>query len=151
MRRAIKRIDRGIRLGSGRLRVLPDFIIIGGQRCGTTALFNLLGQHPCVETSHPKEVHYFDLQYARPLNWYRQHFPTMMSMRARALRGRRVVSGEPSPYYLFHPRVPERLHDLPGTRLIALLRNPVDRAYSHYQHEVRLGVETLPFEDAIAC
>jgi hypothetical protein len=85
-------------------------------------------------------VSFFDRHYARGERWYRAHLP----MR------RGGVVGEASPSYLFHPLAPERVaRVLPDARLIALLRNPVERAFSHYQHEVALGREQLTFEDAL--
>jgi hypothetical protein len=129
------------RLATAHMRSLPEFIMIGGQKCGTTSLFQYLQQHPSVSKVYVEEVHYFDLNYGRGINWYRAHFP---------MRGDGAMSGDDSPYYIFHPLVPKRVaRDLPDVRLIALLRNPVDRAYSHYYHELRRGRETLPFEEAL--
>jgi len=120
---------------------LPDFLIIGCQKGGTTSLFDDLARHPDVVASKDKEVHYFDLNYEMGVNWYRSHFP----------KTREGVAGEASPYYLFHPLVPGRAKKLlPDCRLIALLRNPVERAWSHYQMEWRNGDEPLSFEEAIA-
>ncbi len=124
--------------------MLPDFLIIGTQRGGTTSLYSYLARHPKVAPASVKEVHYFSFFYERGSSWYESNFP-----RSRGLRGR--ISGESSPYYLFHPHVPERvLAVCPDVKLIALLREPVARAYSHYRHECRLGEESLSFEDAIA-
>lgn len=121
---------------------LPDFLLIGCQKGGTTSLFDDLARHPDVAASRDKEVHYFDLNYEKGANWYRSHFPETPE----------GVAGEASPYYLFHPLVPERAKKLlPDCRLIALLRNPVERAWSHYQMELRNGDESLSFEEAIAC
>ena len=120
---------------------LPDFLIIGCQKGGTTSLFDDLARHPDVVASKDKEVHYFDLNYDKGVNWYRSFFP----------KTREGITGEASPYYLFHPLVPERAKKLlPDCRLIALLRNPVERAWSHYQMEARNGDEPLSFEEAIA-
>lgn len=134
-----------------RWRQLPDLVIIGAQRCGTTSLFNYLTQHPNFHPSYPKEVNYFTLYYARGADWYRSHFP-LMRTRDRARRaGRAFVAGEATPYYIYHPRGPHRMADLiPDVRLILLLRCPVDRAYSHYHYEVKKGIETLSFEEAVA-
>jgi hypothetical protein len=89
-----------------------------------------------------KEVSFFDRHYTRGEAWYRGNFPNL-------LRARGLV-GEASPSYLFHPLAPERVSRLiPETKLIALVRNPVDRAFSHYQHEVALGREPLSFEQAL--
>jgi hypothetical protein len=122
-------------------RPLPDFLILGAQKAGTTALFSYLRKHPQVTGPAWKEVSYFDRYYARGARWYRGQFPVA--------RGK--IVGEASPSYLLHPLAPERVRAVvPDARLIALLRDPVDRAYSHYQHEVALGREPLSFEDALA-
>jgi hypothetical protein len=124
--------------------LLPDFLIIGTQRGGTTSLYNYLAAHPRVAPATRKEVHYFTLFCDRGVDWYASNFP-----RSRGIRKR--MTGEATPYYLFHPEVPGRVRDVcPDAKLIALLRNPVARAFSHYRHERRLGEETLSFEEAIA-
>jgi hypothetical protein len=130
---------------------LPDFLIIGAHKAGTTSLYDYLTQHPQVMSAKRKELHFFSKNYHRGIDWYRQRFP---SFDARAERqettGKRVLTGEGTPYYLFHPHAARRIaRDLPEAKLIVLLREPVARAYSHYQHEVRLGHETLSFENAI--
>jgi hypothetical protein len=138
-------IRRGVRLLTARLRMLPDFVIIGGQRCGTTSLYNYLVQHPAVSPAFMKETHFFDNHYHRGVNWYRAFFPLERQKAAGPM-----LTGESSPYYLFYPHAPERLkRTIPDARLIALLRNPVERAYSHYHHEVSMGLEPLSFEDAL--
>jgi hypothetical protein len=139
------------RMITASIRVMPHFIIIGGQRCGTTSLFNYLVQHPCIIPAATKEVHYFDLNYSKNKGWYLAHFPSLPYVMYRELRlGSRCLTFEASPYYLFHPAAPKRIANaIPKVKLIVLLRNPVDRAYSHYQHEVRMGEEKLSFEDAI--
>lgn len=135
---------------TGRVRCLPDFLIIGAQRSGTSSLYNYLVQHPAILPALKKEVHYFDDGYAHGLGWYRAHFATTVQ---RAVVQRRAGAArvfEASPYYILHPHAPRRIRAvLPDVRLIALLRNPVDRAESHYHHEVRRGRETLSFEEAI--
>jgi len=130
---------------------LPDFLIIGAQKAGTTSLASYLAAHPGVAPSKCKEVHFFDLNYEKGVDWYRSHFSIAAGQGLRSrLRGRRMQTGEASPYYIFHPLAASRAFDLlPATRVIVLLRDPVDRAYSHYHHEIRLGAEALSFEDAI--
>lgn len=121
---------------------LPDTVIIGVQKGGTTALFDYLVQHPSIRGSIRKEVHYADLNAHRPIGWYRAHFP-------RPAKGVQVI--ESSPYYIFHPLAPQRLtRILPGVRLIVLLRDPVARAYSHYQMMRRKGWEERTFAEAVA-
>ena len=131
-----------LRLRMGQPRALPAAVILGAQKCGTTSLHGYLVQHPGVIPPLRKEVHYFDLNYPRGEAWYRAHF------------GRADEAGlnlDASPYYLFHPAVPARLHALlPDAKLIVLLRDPVRRAYSHYWHERAKGREKLEFEEAIA-
>ncbi len=134
------------------LRLLPDYLIIGAQRAGTTSLHRYLVQHPGVRTTlRTKGVHFFDTGYGRGMSWYASRFPTRLTAWYVARRhGVALRTGEASPYYLFHPLVPGRVAEhLPRVKLIALLRDPVQRAYSHYQHEVARGFETVPFEEAI--
>jgi hypothetical protein len=134
------------------LRLLPDYLIIGAQRAGTTSLHRYLIQHPGVRTTlRTKGVHFFDTGYGRGMSWYASRFPTRLTAWWVARRhGVELRTGEASPYYLFHPHVPGRVAEhLPQVKLIALLRDPVGRAYSHYQHEVARGFETLSFEEAI--
>src|SRR5262249_28187228 len=98
-----------------------------------------------------KEVSFFDRHYARGEAWYRGHFPNALRRRAVERRtGAVPLAGEASPSYVFHPFAPERVAKLvPDVRLVVLVRNPVDRALSHYHHEVALGRESLSFEDAV--
>lgn len=124
-------------------RGLPAALIVGAQKGGTTSLFTYLVQHPGVLPPLSKEIHFFELNYAHGASWYRARFPY-----ARRLRG--AITLDASPYYLAHPLVPERAARLlPDARIIVLLRNPVDRAFSHYQHEVRGGREPLSFAEAV--
>lgn len=152
MKRAIRRtIFSGWRVPTAPVRLLPDFIIIGAQRCGTTSLYFYLTKHPCIVPAFTKEVHFFDKNFVKGVAWYRAHFPSF-SYRTyvEQIRKQNLVTGEATPYYIFHPAAPKRISEVvPEVKLIALLRNPVDRAYSHYQYEVRRGRETLSFEDAI--
>lgn len=121
---------------------LPDFLCLGVQKGGTTTLQRLLEQHPEVFLPSAKEVHYFSLHFDRGTDWYKRQFaPATPSQHC----------GEITPYYLFHPEVPDRVHHLlPQVRLIVLLRDPVSRALSHYFHSRRLGLESLPLDQALA-
>ena len=123
---------------------LPDFVIIGAKKCGTTFLYDLLVEHPHVESAAQKELHYFDRYFDQGIDWYSRCFPA-----PQWVDGRRTITGEATPY-LPTPSAAERMAKiLPQARLIVLLRNPVDRAYSDYQQAVRLGRETRRFEEAI--
>jgi hypothetical protein len=124
-------------------RPLPDFLVLGAQKAGTTALYEYLRRHPQISGPSWKEVSFFDRHWARGESWYRGNFPNV----ART-RGKHV--GEASPSYVFHPLAPRRVQEVvPEARLIVLVRNPVDRALSQYNHEVALGREPLPFEEAL--
>ncbi len=128
-------------------RVLPDFLIIGAAKAGTTSLYNYLLQHPQVAPCFRKEVHYFDRKYNKGLKWYKSHFPLSSEMNVQL----KMVTGESSPYYLYHPLAAERVSKtLPSVRLFCMLRNPIDRAISNYNHRVRAGFESLPIEEAFA-
>lgn len=133
------------------LRLLPEFIIIGTARSGTTSLYNYLVEHPNVSPALMKEVHYFDCNYAKGPAWYRAQFhSTPYKCYIETLYKRDTITGEASPYYMFHPNVPQRVaHLLPQVKLIALLRNPVERAFSHYCWEVAWGNEKLSLDEAI--
>lgn len=139
------------RLTSG-ARIRPSFLIVGAQRCGTTSLHRTLKQHPSIVGAlHKKGVHYFDVNYTRGDSWYQGHFP----MKATAARiGRRtgmpVVACESSPYYMFHPLAPERIaRDLPDVKVVVMLRDPVERAYSAHTHELARGFETEELQRAL--
>jgi hypothetical protein len=140
-RRAISRSTAG-------LRCLPDFLIIGAQRGGTTSLYYYLCAHPQVLAPLSKEVHFFSRHWSRGVGWYRAHFP----LRASTAGPRRTtrLTFEATPYYLSHPLAPARAAEVVAdARLLVLLRDPVQRAWSHYRHMVRLGLEPLSFEQAI--
>lgn len=129
------------RLVSSRFRQLPDFLILGAHRSGTSSLYRYLSDHPQVTASLRKETEYFTREFSRGEAWYRSHFPLQ-------LRGR--VTFEATPNYLVHPPSPKRAHDLVSeAKLVVLLREPASRAWSHYQHGVQLGFEALGFEDAL--
>ena len=115
---------------------LPTFVIAGAQKCGTTSLAAALRQHRQVHVSRPKELHFFD----RPLRARAASgTPTQFSP-----RDRHAQIGEATPVYLDDPVARERLiQTLPDAKIVIILRNPVDRAYSHYWHKRRLGSEPL--------
>jgi hypothetical protein len=136
---------------TARLRAKPDFILAGAQRCGTTSLFRALMAHPQIlrPVLH-KGVNYFDVNYHRGEHWYRGHFPLTVVARARTAKYGRPRVFDASGYYMYHPLAPERIaKDLPAVRLVAMLRDPVERAYSAYQHEFARGFEWESFERAL--
>ena len=120
---------------------LPDFLGIGVQKGGTTTLHRLLKQHPDVFLPAYKEVHYFSLHYGRGDAWYCQQFSSAR---------RDQCCGEITPYYIFHPEVPQRVRALlPQVKLILLLRDPVERALSQVFHSRRIGLETFDLDCAL--
>jgi lipopolysaccharide transport system ATP-binding protein len=125
---------------------LPDFVVIGTQKGGTSFFYRLLSNHPLVRPAATKELHFFDRNkvFDRGEDWYRRCFPE-----SARVGGQRTVTGESSPSYLFSAQVPARMAEvIPDAKLVALLRNPIDRAYSHYQMQVRRGTEERSFEEA---
>lgn len=134
------RLHNRFRVWTHSMRRLPDFVVIGANGSGTTSFYWNLARHPAILPTATKEVHFFDRHWQDGLDWYRAHFPL-----AAGTRGK--MTGEATPSYLFRPEIPERLAaTVPDAKLIALLRNPVDRAYGHYHKRFRKGSVTLPFE-----
>lgn len=128
----------------GNRQRLPDFLILGEMRCGSTTLWDLLSRHPRIFVPDEKELHFFNARPDKPLSLaeYARCF-------ARAERGQLV--GEATPNYLFDEEASARIHRIvPEARLIAILRDPVRRAWSHYWHNVRRGREPLSFERGLA-
>jgi Sulfotransferase domain len=147
----VKSFVEGYGLATSAMRSLPDFIIIGGQRCATSSLHLYLAEHRAIGAPSMKEVHFFDLNFDRGFLWYRGHFPTAAYMHVLSrIAGMRSTTGEGSPYYMFHPTAPYRIADtLPDVKLIVMLRDPVARLISHYHHERSLGFEHLPLSEAL--
>lgn len=133
-------------------RVLPDFLLIGAQKAGTSSLYFYLQQHPNVilPVAITKETHYFDLNFLKGESWYRGHFPRRVAMRAAAARKGVAMTFEATPEYIVYPRAAERIaRILPDTKAVLTLRNPIDRAFSHYNMQVLRTLEGLSFEDAL--
>jgi len=137
-------------------RPLPDFLVIGTKRGGTTSLWRYLAQHPLVPRLFPawntKTSHYFEENWARGEAWYRSHFPTVRQRAALERKhGAPPKAGEAAPLYMFHPLAAGRVAELmPQARMIVLLRDPVERAYSHWKERRTEGKEPLEFAAALA-
>lgn len=132
---------------SAPIRSLPDFLIVGAMKSGTSSLFNYLMQHPKIVPPIRKELHFFGPGFhaGKSETWYRAHFPS----KARLWGGK--ITGEATPGYMFYPGAADRLAaHVPNARLIVVLRDPVERAISHYFHEIRMGREFLPIDEAMA-
>lgn len=139
------------RLLTSPFRVLPDFIILGTMKGGTTSLYRALMDYPCVAPALKKEVNFFAGKCGRNIWWYRAHFPTYLRRFAVCHQSHQILmTGEATPSYMFDPHAPRRIWEtLPKAKLLMMLRNPVDRALSHYHHVVRKGKEPLSFEAAV--
>ena len=161
-RSTLKAAVRLFGTASSALRPLPDFLVIGTKRGGTTSFYFDLLEHPGVVPLFPpplpglksvatKGVHYFDVNYARGQRWYRSYMPTAATRRRISRKhGLEAVTGEASPFYLFHPAAAARAYaTVPDARIIALLRDPATRTYSHWKERRRNGMEKLSFLDAL--
>jgi hypothetical protein len=138
-------LRRACRLLSGKPRSLPDFIIIGAQKSGTTSLYSFLTQHPQVFRALQKEVHFFNQHYEKGPRWYRAHFPPTKELPPGS------ITGEATPRYISNPLVPKRICELvPDVKLVAILRDPAERAVSNYFQGVRAGWERRPILEALS-
>ena len=124
----------------------PDFIIIGAMKAATSAIYEYLMQHPAVIHRLPKELHFFTLNYDKGLDWYLSQFELAKG------NNRDLLIGEASPSYLSSLQAPKLIYELlPDVKIIVSLRNPTDRAISHYYHQFnRVGDETRPIEVAFS-
>lgn len=153
---AVRRSGRRVASVAGRLtaglRSEPTFLVVGAQRSGTTSLFRALLSHPNIlrPVMH-KGINYFDVNFDKDWRWYLAHFPLVVNAQRRAASGHSSAAVfEASGYYMFHPRAPQRIVDaLPDIRIVAMVRDPVERAYSAYRHEFARGFETETFERAL--
>lgn len=125
-------------------RILPTFLIVGAAKSGTSSLWHYLKAHPEVFVPQSKEVNFFNDEgnFARGVDWYAGLFA--------AGAGKKAI-GEASPAYLFSDETPARIAEIvPQARLVVILRNPIDRAHSHYLHARYYGLERRTFEEAVA-
>ena len=121
----------------------PNFIIIGTGKSGTTSLYNYLTQHPQVLPAIKKEIYFWSRYFDKGINWYLAHFPPIP-------QETKFLTGEATPTYINSWHTPERLFSIfPKIKLIVILRNPIDRAVSHYYHEVRLKMENKSLSEVI--
>lgn len=149
-RRLVRSARMRARMSTPGPRLLPDFLVLGAQRCGTSSIYKYLGRHPGVAPSLRKEVGYFTRSYGEDVEWYLAHFPLEIRRKLMRRRGWEIQTFEATPDYLLHPLAPARIQALlPHARFVVLLRDPVERAFSHYLHMQRLGFEGRTFEKAV--
>jgi len=108
-------------------------------------------QHECVLPPLSKEIGFFSSDYTNGVNWYRSYFPTTFTKKYNEKKIKcKTITGEATPMYVFHPKAPSRIKEiLPEIKIIFLLRNPIDRALSHYNSIKKRGMEPLSFEEAV--
>ncbi len=145
LRAAKSSLPNAWRLATQRIRHLPTAVIVGAQKAGTTQLYAYLTTHPRCFTAAEKEVDFFSKHAERSIEWYRSRFPLRRNVAAR--QGQVL---EASPSYLPTPEAMRRMKTtLPEARVIVLLRDPVSRAFSHYQHYKTRHLETRSFAAAV--
>jgi len=133
------------------LHTYPDFLIIGVPKSATTALFQYLLQHPSISPPLTKQIHFFDRYFSRGTAWYKNCLPYKWEkFKLEKIQKCGFATGEATIHYMLHPLAPERVKNLiPNVKLIVILRNPVDRAYSHYQMEFANKNENFLFEEIL--
>lgn len=157
-----RRIVRIAAMATADCRTLPEVVIIGVKRGGTTSLFRDLERHPAMMPLVPsarrlplrenmKGVHYFDGDLHRSMRWYRSHFAAEPARALRARSAGATFAAEASPYYFFHPLAAGRAAEaLPDAVFVVMLRDPVERTISHWAEQTRNGVEHLDLPAALA-
>jgi hypothetical protein len=122
----------------------PDFIVVGAMKAGTTSLYAYLTHHPDIRPAARKQIHYFDKNFAKGWDWYQSQFPKHKN-------GEGFLVGEATPFYCCHPLALERIHThCPNAKILMILRDPIERAFSHYNYLNRQGrADPLPFHEAL--
>lgn len=144
-------IGRDFRLSTSLFRMLPDFMIAGEAKCGTTSLYRYILEHPDVLPCDRKEPKNF-IEHRKSLLYCRSHYPLLIQKYlAGALRGRLPITGEATAEYLSDPNVPCDIATvLPEVKVIIMLRNPVERAYSDYCMFSNRDRAQYSFEDIVS-
>jgi len=143
-------IERHFYYLTSSVRVLPNFFVIGPGRTGTTSLYHYLDQHPCITKSAYDELGYFDDNFHLGFNWYRSLFPTKFTQQKIESKYKKFLTYDVTPGYIRRPWAARRISSyFPNTKLISVLRNPVDKTYSHYNMGVNGGNEKRSFEEVI--
>ena len=130
---------------------MPNFFVIGGVRCGTTSLYHYLGQHNCIKQAAYDELGYFDDNFHLGLNWYRSLFPTKFVQKNIESEYKKFLTYDVTPFYIYNPLVVDRIFKFsPNAKIIAILRNPIDRAYSNYNQKMQDEGDTkTTFEEIV--
>ncbi len=143
-------IERHFYYLTSSVRVLPNFFVIGPGRTGTTSLYHYLDQHPCITKSAYDELGYFDDNFHLGFNWYRSLFPTKFTQQKVESKYKKFLTYDVTPGYIRRPWAARRISSyFPNTKLISVLRNPVDKTYSHYNMSTVESNEKRSFEKII--
>ena len=143
-------LSRGISGITSSSRVLPDFLIIGAKRCGTTTLYENLSEHPCIEKSAHDNIGFFNDNFLLGINWYKSHFPTMQKKKEIKKKYGKFVTYDVTTSYMRRNDTAIKIKEtIPDVKIIAILRNPVDRAYSEYNTNSKNESSNETFENLV--
>ena len=143
-------IQRHIFAITGFIRVIPDFLVIGAKRCGTTSLYQHLSEHPCISGSPHDNIGFFNENYHLGINWYKSLFPTVFYKKKMESKNKQCLFFDVTSTYMEEELTAKNVYEVnPNQKIIVILRNPVDRAYSHYHVNVKEKSEKRSFEDAV--
>ena len=143
-------IQRHIFAITGFIRVIPDFLVIGAKRCGTTSLYQHLSEHPCISRSPRDNIGFFNENYHLGINWYKSLFPTVFYKKKMESKNKHCLFFDVTSTYMEEELTAKNVYEVnPNQKIIVILRIPVDRAYSHYHVNVKEKSEKRSFEDAI--
>jgi len=143
-------LKRNIFALTGLIRVLPDFLVIGAKRCGTTSLFYHLPEHPCISKSPHDNMGFFNDNFHLGVNWYKSFFPTIFTRNKIKSEFGNFLAFDVTTTYMEEESTANNVYQIkPNMKIIVILRNPVDRAYSQYHLNLREKTEKRSFEDAM--
>ena len=143
-------LKRSIFAFTGSMRVLPDFLVIGAKRCGTTSLFYHLPEHPCISKSPHDNMGFFNDNFHLGVNWYKSFFPTIFTRNKIKSEFGNFLAFDVTTTYMEEESTANNVYQIkPNMKIIVILRNPVDRAYSQYHLNLREKAEKRSFEDAM--
>ena len=143
-------IQRHIFAITGFIRVIPDFLVIGAKRCGTTSLYQHLPEHPCISKSPHDNMGFFNDNFHLGVNWYKSFFPTIFTRNKIKSEFGNFLAFDVTTTYMEEESTANNVYQIkPNMKIIVILRNPVDRAYSQYHLSVRQTAERRSFEDVV--
>ena len=143
-------IQRHIFAITGFIRVIPDFLVIGAKRCGTTSLYQHLPEHPCISKSPHDNMGFFNDNFHLGVNWYKSFFPTTFTRKKIKSKFGNFLAFDVTTKYMEEESTANNVYQTkPNMKIIIILRNPVDRAYSQYHLSVRQTAERRSFEDVV--